>query len=482
MLTPHQSQKEDEVIAYIKEGKKIILVAGSAGTGKTFMVNHLIRRIKAQCYQYGVVYVTAPTHKALSVLKTKIEPEQYIEFKTIHSGLQLKRKFIAGEQVFVKPDRYNPRYPPFARGVLLICDEASMIGNAEISDGDTTYRGMLDLIEEFQDQMTLIFLGDIKQLNPVNEDESPVFTKDYPRVTLTEIKRQGEGSPIIELSNDLQLIWKKKDKLITVTKTEIIKPKSIDGEEVTEELVSTKQVKIGYTFTADRERIVTRLAQANGTNEYKYLAYTNEDVDAMNRSVRNRIYGMPNKIEVGEILIFNRPYRSYMNNEEIKVNTLQIIEKDFELPTAECMMGEIDGQLAIKNRDKRQNGRIIYDENKKTIPTYQTVKLKCYLINDSIIVTHEEADMDYGLNIKMLEREARKGEMDYKAKYYFQEQAADLTYAHAITVHKSQGSTYEKVFVNVANLAKCRNHLERKRLTYTAVTRASEMVILFNVR
>jgi hypothetical protein len=51
----------------------------------------------------------------------------------------------------------------------------------------------------------IIFIGDNKQLNPVGEQVSPVFVQGYPKVELTEIIRQGEGNPIIELSRDLDI-------------------------------------------------------------------------------------------------------------------------------------------------------------------------------------------------------------------------------------------------------------------------------------
>lgn len=43
-----------------------------------------------------------------------------------------------------------------------------------------------------------------------------------------------------------------------------------------------------------------------------------------------------------------------------------------------------------------------------------------------------------------------------------------------------QGSTYEKVIVNVRDVNKNRNQVEKQRLLYTAVTRASELLILYN--
>lgn len=46
---------------------------------------------------------------------------------------------------------------------------------------------------------------------------------------------------------------------------------------------------------------------------------------------------------------------------------------------------------------------------------------------------------------------------------------------------RMQGSTYKQVIVNIKNLSINQNFKEHKRLLYTAVTRASELLILYKV-
>lgn len=45
-----------------------------------------------------------------------------------------------------------------------------------------------------------------------------------------------------------------------------------------------------------------------------------------------------------------------------------------------------------------------------------------------------------------------------------------------------QGSTYKQAVVNVGNLNYNKNASEKERLFYTAVTRASDLLILGNVK
>jgi len=55
----------------------------------------------------------------------------------------------------------------------------------------------------------------------------------------------------------------------------------------------------------------------------------------------------------------------------------------------------------------------------------------------------------------------------------FVEPFADVNYGYSITVHKSQGSTYYNVFIDVHDILKNNEENELKRCVYTAFTRTS---------
>ena len=59
--------------------------------------------------------------------------------------------------------------------------------------------------------------------------------------------------------------------------------------------------------------------------------------------------------------------------------------------------------------------------------------------------------------------------------YYYNEiidNFANIVYGYAMTVHKSQGSTYENVYVDLNNIMINKN--EKKECVYTGITRSSE--------
>ena len=63
-----------------------------------------------------------------------------------------------------------------------------------------------------------------------------------------------------------------------------------------------------------------------------------------------------------------------------------------------------------------------------------------------------------------------------------QQRFANLNYSYALTVHKSQGSTFQNVFVDLPNLMRNSNIRERNQLLYVAVTRAAKRLFVCKAR
>ena len=54
-----------------------------------------------------------------------------------------------------------------------------------------------------------------------------------------------------------------------------------------------------------------------------------------------------------------------------------------------------------------------------------------------------------------------------------------LDYGYCISTHKSQGSTYQFVIVDMENLLRCPNKEELRQLQYVAMSRASGGLIIY---
>jgi len=428
MLTEHQNKKLQETLDILKLNTRV-LIKGSAGVGKTFMVNELTKQLKTS----KKILCTAPTNKAVKVLMGKVNKLYNLEFSTTHAALKIKmsRDYKTGEAIF-KPS-FDKRYPPLKDVGILIVDEASML-NTEL----------LGYIEQYADRynVKVIFIGDEKQINPVGEEDSIVFHSGFPEVELTEIIRQGEGNPIIELSRNLDMINSETDRTNM----------SFEGE------------LTGFVFSNDKQKVIETLATVNGTDDLKYLCWTNKEADLMNFLVRRRIYGNPKKVEVGETMIFNTPYKEeFTANEEVKIVAIEEEEKSFQY---------IFNKAGVVNPGLGEE------------PYYADIKLKYYLIDvdrdKELVVVHEESEEKFKNFLNNYKKKAIYRDIDWVDYYKFVDQFADLKYNHALTIHKSQGSTFKQAILNVRNVELNRDAKEKKRLKYTAVTRASDLLILYN--
>lgn len=443
ILTDDQITTMNAVIKAMINGERKIILSGSAGVGKTFLVNYIIRKYHRELHRGNKAYITAPTNRAVSVLMDK-DPEHpyYMNFSTIHKALYMKRVINEKNgEVYFKPD-YKPRgEEPFTKGFIIIIDEASML-NSEI----------LFYLEnpDYQD-IPMIFLGDNKQLNPVGEDHSPIFRRPslegkkvtiqvgeqmltqiipkYIEFSLTKIIRQAEDNPIIQLSMDLPRIGN---------------------------LEPMIHNNMGYIYDSEFERLVKLVAQ---NEDARYLAWTNEAVDTFNLAARKELFYSPHKLQEGEIVIFSQPYEGdngtvYSNGTEIKIRKLEIKEREF---------------IALRDT-------FLKDEKE---PVGIREKLSYYVINDDIKVIHESSEYDFLHVLNKIKSLTKKG-LSWKKWFEFSEQFARVSYRYATTVHKAQGGTFDTIVVNMKDLNRNFKSFEKKRLWYTAITRAARLVIFFN--
>lgn len=441
-LTPHQQDIGEKIINAFKSGVKRIVLLGSAGVGKTVLGSWITEqfvkdRTINRTYNNGTVYVTAPTHKALGVLKSKIDLN--VEFKTLHSALKLSRNIDrrTGLETFFQKKTYDKyrKGNEFDKCRFALADECSMIptaieGNNLPEDSEYHEKGYLAGYN-----FPILYMGDDKQLSPVGEKSSPVFTKGYLTFELTEIIRQGEGNPIIDLSRDLDLIYFKQPKI--------------------------NDLGHGYMYFDNKESIIKDLADVNGTDELKYLALTNVAVNGMNDAVRIKRYNTPRRVEKDETIVMNSPFSEFHTNKEVKVEDLEIIIDNKVIPTEKT---RFEPDLSD------YSGPVEY------------VKMKFYRINGSIDVLHEDSDSMFRVVADTIKENCSLHQWDYRGHKYFVEHFADIKYNHAITVHKSQGSTYKDAILNIQDIGICPNESDRRRLLYTGVTRASNLVILNNVK
>jgi ATP-dependent exoDNAse (exonuclease V) alpha subunit len=52
-------------------------------------------------------------------------------------------------------------------------------------------------------------------------------------------------------------------------------------------------------------------------------------------------------------------------------------------------------------------------------------------------------------------------------------------YSYAISTHKSQGSTFDSVFVDIRNINSCNDEAVRRQLQYVALSRTKKNVLIY---
>lgn len=435
--TKEQTKILAEAVSYLSNSRhSTLLLEGSAGTGKTTLIGWIVEALQSELKETtGKNYkalMTAPTNKAVEVLREKgaICQAIYSDYCTLHSALCLRYTIDekSGEEVFA-PDKSN-REIRLTGTTILVVDEASMIG-AEL----------LQYVEqqiEKKPYLKVIFIGDIKQLPPVNEETSPIFTKGYHRLSLKEIIRQAAENPIIPLSNDIYQLNNFKDHI------------NAKG--------------LGYTFTKDRSAIIRHFVKHRDDLGVRYLGYTNACVNAFNEEVRREIFHHPNKIEMGETIIFDRPFEVielddlgdpykyiYTNNQEVLVEQIEVRDEEISFPS---------------NKD---GGK-------------QKLRLKYYWVNESFPILHSDSEYLFADLLETLRRKAINRDFFWRDLYLVRDHFVAFKHRYALTVHKAQGSTYREVFLDYDDMMRNRKIPEREKMLYTAVTRASQNLTIWTSR
>lgn len=434
-------------------------LVGAAGCGKTFMLKELIKRCGLA---KSVIGLAAPTHKAARVLRVATG----YATSTIASDLGLRLNTDLDNF-----DVNNPPFDPLAekkiKGYkLYIVDEASMIGSS-----------LRTLIERecVAHEVMLIYCGDTSQLAPVKEARSLCFegVKFY---TLNQIVRQEESNPVSYLLKLLRYdiehrTWKF---LEYINKNRY----SFD----------TTQTK-GY-YTCGRYEFESLVVDGFNNEEFtkdvdtcRLVTYTNASVSTWNKFIRHSIIKDSNRA----VLTKNDLVMSYTTltddfNDTIIVNSEDYILKDicnftnsdgingFTVQFIQINGGETTKPLFVVDHSNQVNIMLYYQlaegliYNATNAPGYERRRRwKEYF-------AFKKRNL---LLVNLLDKNTRK------LKY-----SRDLDYGFAITSHKSQGSTYADVYVDVndivfdANGNPWSNMDDILRRLYTACSRCKNRLYL----
>ena len=417
--TPEQQSALDLMTEFVdrREGAFFTL-SGYAGTGKSYSITLLA---KSQLpdgsprFKPSEICFTAPTNKAVKVLRRYLDDAglSASPSKTIYSLLGLSLQANGEVKELKSPDEPVD----LSNFKVIVVDEASMVN-----------RFLMDAIKDAYDEwkVPFIFMGDPAQLPPVGETSSPVW-KIPSGAALTTVMRYGNS--MLDLATAIR--------------------KVVDSPFPSIKIVSNPPV---YRWgKAEWLNQIEANLELFKSGEAKVIAWRNVTVDQHNAYIRGLIFGRAE----------SRKDRWLPGDKIVATAMLKNLEDEIFMRTDE---EATILQVAVGHHPKFNDFEIFNllceDEQGRKI-TIRTLT--------------PEGQFHLNNRLNELSMEA-KGGKKYKWREFWQLKEAfnEVRHSYAITSHRSQGSSYLKVFVDLEDLMLNRNRQEAFRSLYVACTRQRE--------
>lgn len=430
----------NEMDRFIKSDETSMTLSGYAGTGKTSIMQMLAEKAKKQ---HGRVEFCASTNKAAAVLNDKVS-------KSGFQASTLNKLFGIAVEVDPNSKSYNAKNLVNALkdnnlfvGTTIFIDEASMIN-------EENYNTIKEIAEN--NHLKIIFVGDEAQLAPVNEDDiSKVFRNgDGKVIRLTQVERTGDNA-ILKEATDLRNNKPLSGVSSFNTKGEGVAYIAPQHQEALDEVV---------------EHFVPGLKK--DPNHFRILAYTNKAVAKYNDQVRDLLGYTTPVPQVGEPMMgysnwgytwdyrTRKGYYKLLNSESYKVmsvgkpikvthsvNGIPIVMEAIPV-TLEDSLGKRDtfNYMDIKsNPQNRHNAEILANEKNRL---WKEAKKRGIGRDVRIALYNKINDIEKFLFVN----DAVTGDEGNVL------QSKVIDFGYAMTVHKSQGSTFTNVLVDDVDISR----------------------------
>jgi hypothetical protein len=416
--------------------EEVFVLEGYAGTGKSTLVSTLLADLPSilkaaklinKDSKIWDVQLTATTNKAVQALQDATGES---DIKTIQSflGLRVQTEYKNNTKSLAKHKDAKTIYD-----TLIFIDEGSFMDDH-----------LLKLVLNGVERCKIVIIGDPAQLTAVKCNKAPAFTKNYPKAELTKVVRQQEGNQIIQLATRFR-----------------------------ETVKSGEWFQFNPDFDAVHHysrpefgRILTDefMRPDWSHNDSKILAWTNNKVIEYNDYVKGIVQGCP-ILKLGDYAVVNE----FISNKNCLLKTDALVAITSIDPAVEFDMPGWNVEL--------DNKHVAF------LPESRVSKI-AFLKNLRKNEGGDEEPGDHETKEETLERFERDSLRRDRERARIELLAhvdthwIDLRAAYACTINKSQGSTYDKVFIDLDDIRKCSNKNQMARMLYVAVSRARHQVIM----
>ncbi|MBI1207407.1 MAG: AAA family ATPase [Azospirillum sp.] len=445
-LTDEQARAMGVLTAAVA-GRQWCVLEGYAGTGKTTLITEFAKH-------YGdKIVLTAPTNKAVKVLREKARVAGLsCDCTTIYKLLGVRPGNTDENRALKKegPDGSAP-YD------VIVIDECSMVP-AELNG----------YLQKAIRGKSVIFVGDPKQLPPVQEELSQTFMLRT-KAVLSTIMRQREDNPIISLTADLR--------------------SQIDGGMPDMSVFHPAEGNDGVGMYQPGSDLQSWLVDAfmdpefaKDNDNFRYLAWTNGTVNAVNKFVRGKIYGEnADRFLVGERLLFRKPVF-----DELAGRSIVVFSTDEEAVVKKITISHMITPSKGFDPKYDPHGLPVFERGQPAFhQTLDVPKIKVWALHMETddgregvaTVVHEDDAKLYSEVEQFIKGVAREHREMWPFYFWFMERFAEVQPVYAMTVHRSQGSTFDTVFIDLLDIAKNRNRVEMLKLLYVAASRPRRFLV-----
>ena len=448
--TEGQNLLAEKLAAFITttNPETLFLLKGYAGTGKTSMLNALVKTLNVFKFQ---TLLLAPTGRAAKVLASYTGKNAY----TIHKKIYRQKSTTDGFGKFVLDKN-------LMKNCFFIVDEASMISNSS-ADGSVFGSGrLLDDLYEYVytgQNCKLILVGDTAQLPPVGMEISPALSKeelemygaDIVAHELTDVVRQEIDSGILYNATNIRTLVGEpyhSSSYFPIETQDFKDIKRIGGGDLIENISSCYD-KYGEQQTM----VITR---------------SNKRANKFNEGIRSTILYRESEITAGDLLMVVKNNYFWLAEDE---------KLDF------IANGDIVQIQSIYNYEELYGFRFA-NVCLKFID-YDDLEIDCKIILETLTI--ETASLSFDDNKRLFEavaedyvdiRSKKKRWEKIKEDKYFN--ALQVKFAYAVTCHKAQGGQWDAVFIDQGYLVEDMLNVEYLRWLYTAFTRPVKELYLVN--